>query len=122
MYCTPIIADERESLLDDGVYGVGSTMTEHQYGSLPEKSQSVGATTGSCPLYSKTVIHDRCLFTFHIKGGYFNETRRKACDFYSTRPREQQSTVILESWDSSAESILLFVRVSAYAPRPLRWA
>ena len=49
MNCTSIIADERESLLDDGVYGVGSTMTERQSGPLLGKSKSVDASTGSCP-------------------------------------------------------------------------
>jgi hypothetical protein len=62
MYCTAIIADERGLLLDNGVYGVGGIVTEHQPGPLPGKSKSVDAATGSCPFYAKkTVIHDPLL-------------------------------------------------------------
>jgi hypothetical protein len=55
------------------------------------------------------------MFTFKDPG--FGDTSEKARDLYPTRS-EQHVDVLLERWKGNTESILLFVRVSAYALIP----
>src|SRR6267142_479615 len=101
------------------MFHVGATGCQRDLS--PGISKSVGAGAGTYhpteqPEPSMEIVHHVKL----LKGPRSDGASEKTRDLSPSHPGEQQTDVALEGWKGSAESILLFVRVSAsYALRSL---
>src|SRR6267142_710479 len=101
------------------MFHVGATGCQRDLS--PGISKSVGAGAGTYhpteqPEPSMEIVHHVKL----LKGPRSDGASEKIRDLSPSQPGEQQTDVALEGWKGSAESILLFVRVSvSYALRTI---